>query len=352
MTPPDYRRVLLLRLTSLGDVVRATGFPRALRQALPKAEIVAVTSRALAPIFAAAPGVDRLIADSGAPRLFSVWREARRRLRPQRKGGGFDLAVDLQGTRASAAWVYASGARRMAGRGGWRPGWQFVHAEDHRISDVTESARIFERLGIPIADASPVLIGQPADEARLDDLLRREGLPDSGFLVVNPFGRWLSKTWPAERYVKLLPRLRADFGLALIVVGGPTETVMAAGLLSDMAAHTAVSLAGRLSLGELICLLRRARLVLTGDSGPMHIAAAVGTPVVALFGPTWPERAGPWGHGHRVLQRWRSANYHAYRDPASAIGMAAIEVEEVFATVAEQLGLKDPRRSGQRATPG
>jgi heptosyltransferase I len=108
---------------------------------------------------------------------------------------------------------------------------------------------------------------------------------------------------------------------------------------------TSVSLAGRLGLGDLAALLARARLVVTGDSGPMHMAAALATPVVALFGPTWPERAGPWGEGHRVVQRWRSERYRAYRDPASAIGMAAISLDDVQAAIAEALNEPPPVRS-------
>ena len=337
MTTDVYRRILLLRLTSFGDVVRATGFPAALKKACPRAEIVVVTAHSFAPLFAAVPGIDRLIGDSGAPRLLGVWREARRELRQLRRDGGFDLAIDLQGTRPSAAWVYASGARRMAGRGRWRPGWHLSVAPNYRMSDVAESAEIFERLGIRISDPSPVLVSRPADEARLDDLLRDEGLPASGFLVVSPFSRWMSKAWPEERYARLLPRLRDEFALPLVVVGSPSEAAMAERLTHRMPPDTAQSLAGRLTLGELVCLLRRARLVLTGDSGPMHAAAAVGTPVVALFGPSWPERAGPWGHGHRVLQGWRSSNYHAFRDPESAPGMAAIGVEEVLVAISDQL---------------
>ena len=103
MTPDDYRRILLVRLTSFGDVVRATGFPAALKKACPRAEIVVVTAHSFAPLFAAVPGIDRLIGDSGAPRLLGVWREARQELRQLRRDGGFDLAIDLQGTRPSAA---------------------------------------------------------------------------------------------------------------------------------------------------------------------------------------------------------------------------------------------------------
>jgi hypothetical protein len=89
-------------------------------------------------------------------------------------------------------------------------------------------------------------------------------------------------------------------------------------------------------------------LAKVAQRGANRVANRVGEEA-ALFGPTWPERSGPWGHGHRVLQRWRSANHHAYRDPASAVGMAAIEVEDVHAAVAALLGLSDLHASVQNA---
>ncbi len=184
----------------------------------------------------------------------------------------------------------------------------------------------------------------PDANRRVADLLHGEGLPARGFILINPFSRWETKAWPIERYAALLPRLRGEFGLPLVITGSPGEAARAARLASAMAPGTAVSLAGRLGLGDLAALLARARLVVTGDSGPMHMAAAVGTPVVALFGPTWPERAGPWGEGHRVIQRWRSARYRAYRDPASAIGMTAIAVDDVRAAIAEALNEPPPGR--------
>ena len=170
-------------------------------------------------------------------------------------------------------------------------------------------------------------------EKALEQILHENGLPEKGFLVVNPFSRWPTKAWPMERYVELLPRLHGDTGLPLVISAGATEMGEAGRLVAALPTATAVSLAGQLDLGPLLALLRRARLVLTGDSGPMHAADALGTKVVALFGPTWPERAGPWRKSQIVIQRWRSPRYHAFRDPGSAIGMAAIPVEEVRTAV-------------------
>ncbi len=334
--PAALRRILLVRLSSFGDVVRATGCLRLLRQASPRAEIVAVTDAPLAPVFRQAPGEARVIESSGQARLALVWLEARRALSPLRRAGGFDLAVDLQGTRRSALWTYASAARIKAGRGNRRPLWAFAQPPDHRRSDVAESGAILARLGIPAADPSPELHCRPEDEASLGAKLSAAGLPDSGYLLVNPFSRWPSKSWPLERYARLLPALRLETAMPIVIAGGGDEAQAGEQLVAGLPPGTAVSLAGHLSLGELFALLRRARLVISVDSGPMHAAAALGTPVLALFGPTWPERAGPWGEGHVVLQRRRAARYHAYQGSDGADCMAAISVEDVLQAARRQ----------------
>jgi heptosyltransferase I len=340
VTPIDLssvRRILLVRLTSFGDVVRISGLPAALRQACPKAQITLVTDQGLAALFEASADIDKLLL-SRRQRLPGTWRQARAALRDWRRDGGFDLAIDLQGRPASAAWVYASGAAIKAGRGGFRPGWRFTQATDYLVSDTAEGAAILERLGIPVSDPAPVLHTSAAAEEKIDSVLRQAGLPAEGFLLVNPFSRWPTKAWPLTRYAELLPQLRHDIDIPIVVTAGASEAAEAARLVEALPAGTAISLAGRLDLAQLLALLRRARLVLTGDSGPMHAADALGTKVVALFGPTWPERAGPWRKDQTVIQRWRSPRYHAYRQPESAEGMAAISVDEVRAAVMAALG--------------
>ena len=337
IAPRELRRVLLIRLSSFGDVVRATGCLRLLREVFPAAEILAVTDAGLAPVFRQAPGAAQVIESRGPKPLPLVWLEARRALRVFRRAGGIDLAIDLQGTRRSALWTYASGARCMAGRGNRRPGWLFAQPPDYRRADVKESAEILARLGVLAGDPSPELRCRAGDEAAVGRILARAGLPPDGFILVNPFSRWQSKCWPTARYRELLPRLRQTIDAPVVISGGPGEEAAARELIAGLPARTAVSLAGSLSLGELFALLGRARLVLTVDSGPMHAAAALGRPVVALFGPTWPERAGPWGLRHVVLQRRRAGRYHAYQGADGADCMAAIGAEEVLQAVLDRL---------------
>ena len=114
-------------------------------------------------------------------------------------------------------------------------------------------------------------------------------------------------------------------------------------------AACAISLAGRLTLAEALCLFRRARLMISCDSGPMHAAAALGTPVVALFGPTLPERTGPWGSEHVVLQAERPPEHHAYRSDDARRYISALTVDAMMAGVQRALArthASPSRRSG------
>ncbi len=343
----DYRRILLVRLSALGDVVNITGFPDAIRARCPGAEILVATGAANAPVLRRAPGIDHVVSLGPQRRLHGLWLAARKALAPHRAGSGIDLAVDLQGIRASAAVAYASDARIKAGRGRWRPGWRFAVRPDYRIHDVAENAAILERLGIPLADPSPQLSPDPAAEAAVAKLLAEVGVPPSGYLAVNPFSRWPAKQWPIERFAALLPRLKAAAGIPVVITAGSDEVAQATRLIEAMPAGTAASLAGRLSLDQLFALLARARALLTVDSGPMHAAAALGRPVIALFGPTWPERAGPWGKGHTVLQARRADEYHAYHAPSAVALVAAIEVAEVERAVLAELGRSSARAEGR-----
>src|SRR6185369_11999209 len=156
------------------------------------------------------------------------------------------------------------------------------------------------------------------------------GLPRRGFLLVNPFSLWTSKTWPAERYAELIRRLAPQIGAPIVITGGPSEAAAGAALAAAAGTSGVVSLAGTLSLAQALCLYRRAALMVSGDSGPLHAAAALGTTVVALFGPTWPQCTGPRGAGHRIVRGDPPpASPQAFRDDAAGTYMRSIPVAAV-----------------------
>jgi heptosyltransferase I len=331
--PP--RRILAVKLSSFGDVVHATAGLAALRRAFPAADIRVAVERRWAPLLAACPDVDGLLEASSRVPLSPrhVW-EVRRTLALACRGAGpFDLALDFQGTRRSALWIYLSGAGIKAGRGAPRPGWRATIVPDRARHAVRACADVCASIGVAAGDLDPVLRTTPRDEARVDAILDGADLPRHGFVLLNPFSVWRSKCWDERRAAELAARVAGATDVAVVLTGGDDERAPADAVVR-LAGHGRVSsLAGRLALGEALCLYRRARLMVSCDSGPMHAAAALGTPVVALFGPTFPEHTGPWGRGHTVVQASRPADHHAYRRADGRQHMDALGVDAVATAV-------------------
>lgn len=321
-------RILVVKLSSFGDVVRSTPCLRALHRAWPEARISVAVDAALAPLLAHDPHVHERLTNEGGG-IMAAWRSSRH-LPP------FDLALDLQGTRRSAVWMYRCKAWIRAGRGRYRPGWTFAVPADLQINDVQDQALILARLGIVVDDLNPRLYTDPEADARVEARLLSEGMPARDFLVINAFSRWQSKTWPLDRYAEVIRWFHSQYQQRVIITGSADEKEYAEQLLAMVLPSSAVSMAGVTDLPEALALYQRAALMVTGDSGPMHAAAALGTRVIALFGPTWPERSAPWGDGHTVLQLRRPDRHHAYRDRMNQDCIKAIDVDTVCRALAEQ----------------
>jgi len=160
-------------------------------------------------------------------------------------------------------------------------------------------------LGADPGEVKPSEFSLPHDtqaEMRVEVLLAAAGVQAGATLVaMNPSARWDTKRWPSESFAAVGDRLQQDEATRVVLIGGRDERPVGKQVMRAM--QTApIDLMGQTTLKELIALLRRARLLVTNDSGPMHLAAAVGTPVIALFGPTDPARTGPYGAGHTVLR--------------------------------------------------
>jgi len=328
-------RILAVKLSSFGDIIHATGALRALRNALPQAEIVLAVDRRWADVVRYNPNLHSLLESSSRDQVsLSYVGEIRRCIS---KAGRFDVAIDFQGNRRSAAWIYLSGAPIKLGRGGYRPGWQLAQQPDLNRHAVEVCADICRAAGVFAADFDPEIHTGLSDERCLDAFLDGAGIVRRGFVLINPFSRWNSKRWPEQSAAELIRRLAESFEHPLVLTGGVEGRPRADRIANQLVPGKVISLAGRLPLGQALCLFRRARLMVSCDSGPMHAAAAFGVPVVALFGPTFPERTGPWGPNHRVLQAARPPEHAAYRTDVEGTYMRALDTKTVFEAVAEQL---------------
>lgn len=310
--PPEGRapRILLIRLSALGDVLHALPVLSALRARFPDARIDWAVEDRAASLLEERPDLDRVLvyprrrlsaALHGVPSPVELLRAGGGFVRALRRGA-YDVALDLQGNLKSGAVLRASGAalRFGPGRPDAREGSQ-VFSQRRAVPPRSKRHRVERNLALASA-----LLGEPlpyvppgfpvgaATEQAATRLLAHADLPPDGFAVLQPgtsgFGAF--KRWPAERFGSLARRLAAD-GHAVAVPHGPGEEALAAAVVAA-APDAAVALRPP-SLPVLAEVIRRAGLFIAADTGPLHLAALVGTPLVGLFGPKDPTVYGPYG---------------------------------------------------------
>lgn len=340
-----FERILIVRLSSMGDVVHALPAAVMLREAFPHAQIgwlieerwvellCALSTARSGPRSAQRPLVDVIHTVN-----LKKWRKAlMSNLTWERIGAGlshlrachYQAAVDLQGAVRSAILARWSGAPAIYGAARARENaasmWytrKVISERAHVVEQYAEVVRAVTGHTREIPDA--VFPCDAAAAEAVEKRLRQLGLQD--FVILNPGAGWGAKQWPAERYGELAKAL-AERGVRSIINFGPREEELAqiAEKASGGSAH-----ALSFSIGELIALTRRARLFVGGDTGPMHLAAALHVPVVALFGPTDPVRNGPYGARSIVLRNPASRTSLSHRNEPDA-GLLAITPDEVLA---------------------
>jgi lipopolysaccharide heptosyltransferase II len=287
----------------LGDIVHALPTVAALRRRFPSAKITWLVKREWAAVLEDNPHLDQVLAlDLSLKGWPAAWRASR--------AGRFDTVVDLQGLLRSALLGWISGAPVRIGFANGREGSPWFYTK--RVPVPSPSMHAVDRylltakyLGADPSEVKPSDFPLPHDtqaEAQIEVLLAAAGIQAGATLVaMNPSARWETKRWPLESFAAVGDRLQQDGTARVVLIGGRDERYVGKQMMRAM--RTApIDLMGETMLKELIALLRRARLLITNDSGPMHLAAAVGTPVIALFGPTDPSRTGPYGAGHTVLR--------------------------------------------------
>lgn len=299
---PDFRRILLIKPSSLGDIVHALPTAAALRRRFPTAALTWLVKREWAEVLDGNPHLDSVL---GVDFSLQGWLAVSQAVRARR----FDLVVDLQGLLRSALLAWISRAPVRVGFAEAREGSPRLYT--HRVAAngiaghaVDRYLLIAQRLGALVEGTGRLLFPLPHDadaNARVGRLLWAEGVaPGTVLAAMNPTARWATKQWPSERFAAVGDQLQQQ-GVRVVIIGD-----MGSRPLAEMIGHhmrtKPIDLVGKTTVKELIALLRRARVLITNDSGPMHLAAALETPVVALFGPTDPRKTGPYGAGHVVLR--------------------------------------------------
>ena len=327
-------RVLIVRLGSLGDVIHAIPAAAALRRRHPNAQIDWLVDPVYVPLLAMVKAVDRPIPlDPRRARRALLSTVAR--LRRER----YDAAVDLQGLLKSAVLARAAGARRTIGmpRAHLRePGARMLYTE---TADPGAAAHVIEKnLAVMAAlGVTERAIEFPLElwpSAVADATVRQFGA--DGYVLINPGAAWPNKRWPPVRFAALAEAIRNRVGLRSLVVFGPGEREIGEAIVAE--SNGAATLAPPTAITDLFALARRARLLVSGDTGPLHIGGAVGTPIVALFGPTSAERNGPWSSSDISISRLADCECHYERRcRLDAPCIEGIAVDEVVGAVEQQL---------------
>ena len=341
------RRLLLIKPSSLGDIVHAMPTLAALRARFPHAEVTWLVKGQWAPLVTAIRGVDHVCAMG--PGL-SGWMKRIPDLRAAR----FDLVVDLQGLFRSGAMAWLSGCGRRIGFANGREGSPLVYTQRVEVPEgpvhaVDRYLLLAEALGAE-RPAQPrfEFADRPQDREAVETMLARSAISASSpWIAINASARWETKRWPPQHFAEAADRLSREQGCPIVFIGGAAERPDTQAVLAVMRTK-AVDLTGQTPVGLLPSLLRQAAVLITNDSGPMHIAAAVGTPVVALFGPTDPRKTGPYGKGHLVLSHPVECSPCFSRDCARAMKLEClleVKPDQVVHAVQQQLTLLPMKKS-------
>jgi lipopolysaccharide heptosyltransferase I len=299
---PPPQRILVFKPSAIGDVVHTLPILNLLKRRWPKAKVSWLITPICAPLVEGHPQVDEVIVFN-RKRYGHAWRSPTASLAFYRFIQGlrerrFDWVVDFQGLFRSGWMTWATGAPVRVGFDDAREGapWFYTHAvpsggwwQQHAIGRYLHLAAA---LGCPMEPVEFQFAVDDADRAAVADMLA--GVEK--YAVVIPGTNWATKRWPAEKFGQLVGPLKDRFGLQTVICGGPGDAAAAAQIPG------AINLVGRTTLRQTIALLERAELVIANDSGPMHIACALGRPLVALYGPTSPVLTGPYGRLETVAR--------------------------------------------------
>src|SRR4030043_210588 len=334
------KKILVVKPSSLGDVVHSLPFLNALKERFPRAEIHWVIAKGFEDLLTGHPMVKRIWVINKdmwkkLSQIRSSFQEIRILLRELRKER-YDIVIDLQGLLRSGVITRATGSPVRIGFEEAREGSRFfytskieggkdIHAVDRYLKiaaflgcDITEVC-----FPLPLYDKPSAFSLQPS----------ACGLPLSDdYAVIVPGARWKTKRWSPEKFGELASLLP----IKTVIVGGRGDKSIAKEILSSSCSKS-ISLVGRTDLKSLIEIIRGARFIVSNDSGPMHIAAALGIPVFAIFGPTDPVRTGPYGRGHTVIREEVSCSPCFRRACNDMKCMESLSVEKVYEIIKRKL---------------
>jgi len=339
------KNILIIKLSAIGDVVHAIPLLEVLGQNFPEARIDWLVEEEASEIIKGHKKLNKIIISyrkTWQKKFFksreqpAVIGDIFRFLRELRSEE-YDLVIDLQGLFKSGILTGISRGTRKIGSSGGREGSSLFLTEDPYVVDYNQHAldrylKVADYLNcdkdswrgdIPIGDS---------DKASIDDLIRVNGIRVERLVTINPLARWKTKLWEPLKFGALAERLRKELSCDILFTGSGHDRSIIEEIIG-MTEGKSINAAGKTSLKELAYLYSRCRLLISTDTGPMHMAAAMARPVVALFGPTDPWRTGPYGSGHKVIREEMECSPCFKKRCHHMTCMKNIAVEKVFNAV-------------------
>lgn len=347
-------RILIVKLSAIGDVIQTLPMVEALRAEFSMAHIDWVVEEEASDLIIGHSALDRVIVShrkSWQKQIFrkgEFWntiKEIRNFLRSLRSRQ-YDWVIDNHGIFKSGLLVILSRGRRKIGyrrsRGIAEEGSYFFTNERYRPLSLERPAverylDLIAQLGVSVNNIT--LNYSVGREARMkaEALLSEKGFASCPVIVIHPMAKWPTKQWPGENFVRLAEAL-TEQGASVVFTGSPADFAAVQEMANKIQTPGRIlNLAGQTNLKELAGLFSLANLVLSTDTGPMHLAAAVKAPLIALFGPTAPWRTGPYGNGHVILRKALACSPCFKRKCPTMECMNSLTVEEVLKAADERL---------------
>jgi heptosyltransferase-2 len=306
---PDYKRILIVRTDRVGDVLLSTPVIKALRDSYPTSFIAIVVSPYAKDIVEGNPYLDEIIIYDKEGKHKSWQRSLKFALNLKKKR--FDLAIILHPTNRVHLVTFFAGIPRRIGynrKMGFLLTDRLKHTKQLGEKHESEYALdLIRHLGVEPQDKFPFMPIKPESEKWTEELFQHEGINKSDkLLAIHPGASCPSKVWPNERFAEVADKLVQNYGFKVLLVAGPKDILLAQNVIKNMH-HVALNLAGRTSVSQLASILKKCQLFISNDSGPVHIAVSVGTPVISIFGRNQkglsPLRWGPLGKKDKVLHK-------------------------------------------------
>ena len=339
-------RFLIVRLSSLGDIIFTLPMLAALRHTFCRSHIAWAVNERWKPLLEGNPDLNDIITlpNSSIRSFFACGKRLRE--------NNYTCVFDVQGLYKSALLAKLTRVKQ-------RIGYSFSYSREGLASllytrRVRPTTKHMVDMNLELAAAVgakmdtvkfPLLIPSEAQSA-IHQFLVSTNI--SRYVVLSPGGGWLSKLWPPDRFGELALKIWEAHGLRIIINCGPGEAELAEIVAAN--ATSALPIIVQYKIPEMMALLRGAELVVAADSGPLHLANALGTPVVGLFGPTSPDRNGPYGGRDIVVRNLDDADTTYKRENSYSEEMYSITVEQVMEAVEKRLSERGPRRNGADST--